>query len=69
MKQKNTIGLGTVILFWVLAALWVGRCVVDLTKGQLQGLDPIAAVVWCAVAVKWTKRYPDERKEEDEYDI
>ena len=65
MEKKESVGLFTVILFWVLAALWVMRCAFDLYHGQLKGLDPICAVVWCAVALKWTRRYREERKSEE----
>ena len=63
MRRKHSIGLGTVVLSWILAAAWVVRCIVDLTKGRLQGLDPIIAVLWCLIAVKWTKRYLEEKKD------
>lgn len=69
MKKKNSIGLGSVILFWASAILWSVKCVMDLFRGQLQGLDPIIAVLWCLIAIKWTKRYLEENGDGEEDDI
>ena len=65
MNKRNSVGLGVVILFWLSALLWSAKCVAELFAGQLQGADPIIAIIWCVAAVKWTKRYHDEKREEE----
>ena len=67
--KKKTVDLGALALFWFVAVLWSVKCIVELFRGTLQGLDPIIAAIWCLTAVKWTKRYFDERKEEIKDDI
>ena len=67
--KKKTVGVGSLVLFWFVAVIWSVKCVVELFQGRLQGLDPIIAVIWFLTAAKWTKRYLDEKKEEEEYEI